>query len=297
LIHTAIYLSKILIQQQQQKSPYQQVLKYLEVLQLAQIQRQQSLDISLLLVAMPLQITSILFDVIDRLRQQYLPKALQPQRLSAQLIAFVLSECPRDRFDAFAQALEQKLQPMPTLILVHAQHPRHPHFLLADALLRLDLMEKAKQNIHYCHYDHLRFEKQMRQLPPLIDLQDHYAAHVFIIDRDLSAVHPLKRLFEEQSLIVNCFESASQVRSLMGQLTYLPQVLVINCDGHDDLVEEAMQLLSAIKQDYPGIKVMISAIDMIEDKMEESFARGADDFLRKPFLMKEVLLRLMKLIM
>jgi CheY-like chemotaxis protein len=212
------------------------------------------------------------------------------------LIAFVLSECPREDFEAFAQAIAQKLQPMPSLVLVHAQHPRNPHFLLADALLRLDLMEKTKQNTHYCHYDHLRFERQMRQLPPLVDLEDHYAAHVFLIDRDLTAVHPLKRLFEEQSLIVNCFESAFQVRELMGQLTYLPQVVMINADGTEDQIEDAMLLLSAIKQEYPGIKVMISALNEIEEKMEESFGRGADDFLRKPFLMKEVLLRLMKAI-
>ncbi len=274
-----------------ENTPFTILGKYIDMVQIAQRQHQQKIEYALVILSFSQPITAVILEIIDRLKQQYIPKSLSAIKLDELHLSLICTELSEESFDLFFQALGQYFKPEPTVVAILSHESRQSAFLISDAFLRLELLKQNQQKKHYCVYGLAHFNGLISPRENTLDLVDTFATQIYIVDQQQSSFYALKQACESEGFIVSVGEFASDLIALLPQLTYIPQVFLIDCED-----QKAFELLTLIKTHYPMIKVMMTAQNQIQKYMKESFDLGADDFIAKPFVLFEAIHRIYKVL-
>lgn len=111
---------------------------------------------------------------------------------------------------------------------------------------------------------------------------------IFLLEDDCSLNDSIKEILESEKFIVDSFydgliayENISKYYEL-----YIFDINVPNLDG--------LVLLEHIKNINPNSKVIIISANINIDKLKEAYNKGCDDYLKKPFDLEELLLKVNK---
>jgi DNA-binding response OmpR family regulator len=115
--------------------------------------------------------------------------------------------------------------------------------------------------------------------------------HLLIIEDDVPLANVLKKVLEKNGFDVDIVDDGEKAIDFIMQKTYdlyLIDINLPNLDGH--------KLLKIIKnKNKDAIVVMITASAEIED-IEKAYKFGCDEYIKKPFHAKELLIRINNLI-
>jgi DNA-binding response OmpR family regulator len=115
--------------------------------------------------------------------------------------------------------------------------------------------------------------------------------HLLIIEDDVPLANALKKVLEKNGFDVDIVDDGEKAIDFIMQKTYdlyLIDINLPNLDGH--------KLLKIIKnKNKDAIVVMITASAEIED-IEKAYKFGCDEYIKKPFHAKELLIRINNLI-
>jgi DNA-binding response OmpR family regulator len=115
--------------------------------------------------------------------------------------------------------------------------------------------------------------------------------NLLIIEDDVPLANAIKRVLEKNQFKVDIVEDGSEAVDFImrgNYSLYLVDINLPNIDGHN--------LLKIIKnKNENSIVLMITASAEIED-IEKAYGYGCDDYIKKPFYAKELLIRINKLL-
>ena len=112
-------------------------------------------------------------------------------------------------------------------------------------------------------------------------------AKIFLLEDDANLADTVTDFLEEEGFAVDTAYDGDEAESKLYENRYDLLLLDVNVPGID-----GFELLKAARErgvDVPA--VYITSLDGIES-LEEGYASGADDYIRKPFALKELLLRI-----
>jgi DNA-binding response OmpR family regulator len=114
---------------------------------------------------------------------------------------------------------------------------------------------------------------------------------LLIVEDDLPLANAIKRVLEKNEFNVDTVEDGDKAIDFIMEKNYplyLIDINLPNLDGHN--------LLKIIKKkNKNSIVLMITASAEIED-IEKAYKHGCDDYIKKPFYAKELLIRINKLL-
>jgi DNA-binding response OmpR family regulator len=111
---------------------------------------------------------------------------------------------------------------------------------------------------------------------------------IFLLEDDYSLNESIKEMLEIESFIVDSFyEGDVAYENIIGNYElYIFDINVPNIDG--------LFLLEHIKNITPNTKVIIMSANINIDKIKEAYNKGCDDYIKKPFDIHELLLKVNK---
>ena len=113
---------------------------------------------------------------------------------------------------------------------------------------------------------------------------------IFLLEDDYSLNASIKEMLETEDFIVDSFyEGDIAYENIIGDYElYIFDINVPNIDG--------LYLLEHIKNINPNSKVIIISANINIDKIKEAYLKGCDDYIKKPFDIEELLLKINKYI-
>lgn len=111
---------------------------------------------------------------------------------------------------------------------------------------------------------------------------------IFLLEDDYSLNESIKEMLEIENFIVDSFyEGDVAYENIIGNYElYIFDINVPNIDG--------LFLLEHIKNMTPNTKVIIMSANINIDKIKEAYNKGCDDYIKKPFDIHELLLKVNK---
>ena len=111
---------------------------------------------------------------------------------------------------------------------------------------------------------------------------------IFLLEDDYSLNESIKEMLETENFIVDSFyEGDVAYENIIGDYElYIFDINVPNIDG--------LYLLEHIKNINPNSKVIIISANINMDKIKEAYLKGCDDYIKKPFDIEELLLKINK---
>ncbi|MDZ7880478.1 MAG: response regulator transcription factor [Saprospiraceae bacterium] len=111
---------------------------------------------------------------------------------------------------------------------------------------------------------------------------------IFLLEDDYSLNESIKEMLEIENFIVDSFyEGDIAYENIIGNYElYIFDINVPNIDG--------LFLLEHIKNITPNTKVIIMSANINIDKIKEAYNKGCDDYIKKPFDIHELLLKVNK---
>jgi DNA-binding response OmpR family regulator len=111
---------------------------------------------------------------------------------------------------------------------------------------------------------------------------------IFLLEDDYSLNESIKEMLETESFIVDSFyEGDVAYENIIGDYElYIFDINVPNIDG--------LYLLEHIKTINPNSKVIMISANINIDKIKEAYLKGCDDYIKKPFDIEELLLKINK---
>lgn len=116
-------------------------------------------------------------------------------------------------------------------------------------------------------------------------------AHILVVDDDRRLRELLKRYVEGAGYRVTAAGDAEQARRLLAALTFDLLVVDVKMPG-----ESGLSLVSDIRRGCQTPILLLSALSEAGSRIE-GLRRGADDYMGKPFLPQELLLRLRSILL
>ena len=114
---------------------------------------------------------------------------------------------------------------------------------------------------------------------------------VLIVEDDLDLNNNIRDALRDEQLIVDCAFDGKIASKFLKKESYDCVILDINLPGKNGY--EVCSLFRQYNTSTPVL--MLTAFHELDDKVQ-GFESGADDYLTKPFYMKELLLRIQSLI-
>lgn len=111
---------------------------------------------------------------------------------------------------------------------------------------------------------------------------------IFLLEDDYSLNDSIKEMLEIENYIVNSFYDGNMAYEhiLNDYNLYIFDIDVPNIDG--------IFLLEHLKYINPNSKVLIISANINIDKIKEAYTKGCDDYIKKPFDIEELLLKINK---
>lgn len=111
---------------------------------------------------------------------------------------------------------------------------------------------------------------------------------IFLLEDDYSLNESIKEMLETENFIVDSFyEGDVAYENIIGDYElYIFDINVPNIDG--------LYLLEHMKSINPNSKVIIISANINMDKIKEAYLKGCDDYIKKPFDIEELLLKINK---
>lgn len=111
---------------------------------------------------------------------------------------------------------------------------------------------------------------------------------IFLLEDDYSLNESIKEMLETENFIVDTFYDGDiAYENIVGNYgLYIFDVNVPNING--------IYLLEHIKTINPNSNVIIISANINIDKIKEAYAKGCDDYIKKPFDIQELLLKINK---
>ena len=116
-------------------------------------------------------------------------------------------------------------------------------------------------------------------------------AHIFLLEDDANLNETITDYLEEQGFRVDAAYDGHEAQDLLYEKRYDLLLLDVNTPGINgfDLLKEARE------EGVTAPAIYITSLGSVED-LETGFKSGADDYIRKPFALKELLIRVETLI-
>ena len=116
-------------------------------------------------------------------------------------------------------------------------------------------------------------------------------AHIFLLEDDANLNETITDYLEEQGFRVDAAYDGHEAQDLLYEKRYDLLLLDVNTPGINgfDLLKEARE------EGVTAPAIYITSLNSVED-LETGFKSGADDYIRKPFALKELLIRVETLI-
>ena len=111
---------------------------------------------------------------------------------------------------------------------------------------------------------------------------------IFLLEDDYSLNESIKEMLETENFIVDSFyEGDVAYENIIGDYElYIFDINVPNIDG--------LYLLEHIKNINPTSKVIMIRANLNIDQIKEAYLKGCDDYIKKPFDIEELLLKINK---
>ena len=111
---------------------------------------------------------------------------------------------------------------------------------------------------------------------------------IFLLEDDYSLNESIKEMLETENFIVDSFyEGDVAYENIIGDYElYIFDINVPNIDG--------LNLLEHIKNINPNSKVIMISANINIDQIKEAYLKGCDDYIKKPFDIEELLLKINK---
>ena len=111
---------------------------------------------------------------------------------------------------------------------------------------------------------------------------------IFLLEDDYSLNESIKEMLESENFIVDSFyEGDVAYGNIIGDYElYIFDINVPNIDG--------LYLLEHIKNINPNSKVIMISANINIDQIKEAYLKGCDDYIKKPFDIEELLLKINK---
>lgn len=111
---------------------------------------------------------------------------------------------------------------------------------------------------------------------------------IFLLEDDYSLNESIKEMLETENFIVDSFyEGDVAYENIIGDYElYIFDINVPNIDG--------LYLLEHIKNINPNSKVIMISANINIDQIKEAYLKGCDDYIKKPFDIEELLLKINK---
>jgi DNA-binding response OmpR family regulator len=115
--------------------------------------------------------------------------------------------------------------------------------------------------------------------------------HIFLLEDDANLNETVVEYLEENGYLVDAAYDGYEAQDMLYEKRYDLLLLDVNTPGINgfDLLREARE------QGVVAPAVYITSLGSVED-LETGFSSGADDYIRKPFALKELLIRIETLI-
>ena len=116
-------------------------------------------------------------------------------------------------------------------------------------------------------------------------------AHIFLLEDDANLNETITDYLEEQGFRVDAAYDGYEAQNLLYEKRYDLLLLDVNTPGINgfDLLREARE------EGVTAPAIYITSLNSVED-LETGFKSGGDDYIRKPFALKELLIRVETLI-
>ena len=111
---------------------------------------------------------------------------------------------------------------------------------------------------------------------------------IFLLEDDFSLNESIKEMLEESGFVVDAFYNGQKAfDNIFGNyMLYIFDINVPNIDG--------LYLLEHIKNINPNSKVIMISANINIDQIKEAYLKGCDDYIKKPFDIEELLLKINK---
>ena len=114
---------------------------------------------------------------------------------------------------------------------------------------------------------------------------------IFLLEDDLNLAETVTEFLEEEGFEVVCAYDGEEAEDLLYRQRFDLLLLDVNVPGID-----GFSLLKELRErDVDTPAIFITSLNSLEN-LEEGYESGADDYLRKPFALKELLLRMTSLL-
>lgn len=113
---------------------------------------------------------------------------------------------------------------------------------------------------------------------------------IFLLEDDYSLNETIKEMLEDDGFLVNSFYDGQKAFDNVASnyFLYIFDINVPNIDGID--------VLKKVKNMNPNAKVIIISANINIDKISQAYENGCDDYIKKPFDIKELKLKINKLL-
>ncbi len=113
---------------------------------------------------------------------------------------------------------------------------------------------------------------------------------IFLLEDDFSLNESIKELLEAENFIVDSFYDGEIALDnlISNYLVYILDVNTPNIGG--------LSLLEHIKNINPNSKVLIISANINIDKIKDAYEKGCEDYIKKPFNIEELTLKIRKIV-
>lgn len=116
-------------------------------------------------------------------------------------------------------------------------------------------------------------------------------ARLLLLEDDVTLLETIEEFLVEQEYAVESFYDGESAQDRLYETAFDLLILDVNVPGVDGFA----LLQSAREQDVGTPAIFITSLNSVSD-LEKGFQSGADDYLRKPFELKEMLIRIESLL-
>jgi DNA-binding response OmpR family regulator len=117
------------------------------------------------------------------------------------------------------------------------------------------------------------------------------SAHIFLLEDDTNLSQTIEEFLEEEGYKVTCEYEGESAESILYEERFDLLLLDVNVPG----INGFELLKSARESGNQAPAIFITSLDTLED-VENGYKSGCDDYIRKPFALKELLLRIQSLL-
>jgi DNA-binding response OmpR family regulator len=117
------------------------------------------------------------------------------------------------------------------------------------------------------------------------------SAHIFLLEDDINLAQTIEEFLEEEGYKVTLAYDGDSAQSTLYEERFDLLLLDVNVPGID-----GFSLLKSSREDGNEVPaIFITSMDSLKD-VETGYESGCDDYIRKPFALKELLLRIESLL-